>query len=72
VVHVGHGIIKNELEVSRRNQDIQAYSEYGLFATWAEVAPRYMESVEAYLAHHYEPKLAWRNQGAEPLPIELP
>ncbi len=72
VVHVGQGVIRNELAASRNDPDIQAYSEFGLFVTWTKVAPRYLDNVEAYLVRQYKPKLWGDRDEAEPIPVELP
>lgn len=72
VLRVGQGDIRKALQASREDLDVQAYSELNLYATWAEVVPRYRDGVEAYLARHYEPKIREPHPRAEAIAVELP
>ncbi len=57
VVYVGKGNIRDRIKEHRRKKEIQEFSQFTLFVTWAEVAPDYQEGVEAYLANYWKPKV---------------
>jgi len=71
-VRVGQGVIRDRLAAHRKDEDIQAYSNLGLYATWASVAVTYRDGVEAFLAEHLNPKVGDRFPDREPIEVNLP
>ena len=72
VVAVGQGFIRDELAAAKGDATVQAFSRYGLFATWTPVAVRYRDGVLAYLAEHYNPKVPRPVPATEPIAVDLP
>lgn len=71
-VRVGQGIIKDRLAVHRKDSQVQAYAELGLFVTWAQVSAKYRDGIEAYLAQKLNPKVGERFPTVDSLQVNLP
>ncbi len=71
-VRIGQGIIKERLATHRDDSEIQAYSSYGLYVTWASVALKYRDGVEAYLANKLNPWVGERFPDVTPIQVNLP
>jgi hypothetical protein len=72
VVRLGQGVIKDRLQAHRNDEDVQAYSHLGLNVTWASVAKRSRDGVEAYLDKELKPKVGERAPNVTPIPVNLP
>ena len=71
-VRVGQGIIRDRLTAHRNDQQIQAYSNLGLFVTWSAVAAADRDGVEAYLAAQLNPLVGERFPQRRPVAVNLP
>lgn len=71
-VRVGQGVIKDRLEAHREDKEVQAYKRFGLLVTWASVAKKYRDGVEAYLAQELESKVGERFPDRDPIEVNLP
>ena len=72
VVYVGRGNIRERIREHRQRTDIQEYSRFTLFVTWAKVAPEFQEGVEAYLASYWKPKAEKKHPTAEHITVNSP
>lgn len=72
VVRVGQGIIKDRIAAHRKDKDIQAYKHYGLYVTWASVAEKYRDGVEAFLADELDPLVGDRFPDRKGIKVNLP
>ena len=72
VVYVGQGIIKDRISKHRIDQRIQQYSVYNLYVTWAVVAKKDRNSVELYLAKHWNPLVGEQRREASPVTVNSP
>lgn len=71
-IRVGQGGIRDRLNSHREDQDIQAYSGLGLFATWARMSASSCDGVEAYLASQLNPLVGERFPDVTPIVVNLP
>lgn len=71
-VRVGQGVIRDRLREHRKDKDVQAYSEQGLYVTWAAVAAGDRDGVEAYLAYRLKPLEGERFPDRPPVEVNLP
>ena len=69
-VRVGQGIIKDRLKEHSGNRLILGHPV--LFATWARVPVKFMDSIERYLANKLQPKIGDAFPLALPLQVNLP
>ena len=72
VVYVGQGNIKDRIRRHREDPEIQEYAQLGLYVTWARVAERYRDSVEAYLADKWDPIVGERYPDDPPIKVNSP
>lgn len=72
VVRVGQGNIRDRLQSHREDTDIQAYAHLGLYVTWASVAARERDGVEAFLAQQLIPLVGERFPQSLPMAVNLP
>jgi hypothetical protein len=71
-VRVGQGIIRDRLAAHRTDNQIQSYSNLGLYVTWAAVAVRDRDGVEAYLAAQLNPLVGERFPQRRQIIVNLP
>jgi hypothetical protein len=71
-VRVGQGIIRDRLKAHREDPEVQAYSQYGLYVTWARVEARNRDGVEAYLASTLSPLVGERFLDTSHVAVNLP
>lgn len=72
VVRVGQGVIKDRIAAHRKDKDVQAYKDLGLYITWASIAENNRDAVEAFLADELNPKVGDRFPDRKPLKVNLP
>jgi hypothetical protein len=72
VVRVGQGDIRERLTFQRANADVQAYSQNGLFVTWASVPVAEYDGVERYLSDLMKPLTGDRWPDVLPIPVNSP
>jgi hypothetical protein len=73
VVRVGQGVVRDKLNVQRKNKAILQYKNSGpLRATWATVDARYRDGVERYLTERLEPLVEDRPLTVLPIEVNLP
>jgi len=72
VVRVGQGNIRNRFQSHRSDPDIQRYAGLNLFVTWASVASRDRDGVEAFLAQQLQPLVGERFPQRNPMVVNLP
>jgi hypothetical protein len=73
VVRVGQGVVRDRLNVQRKNKDILQYKSSGpLRVTWASVDARYRDGVEKYLTEKLEPLIEDRTLTVSPIEVNLP
>lgn len=72
VVRVGQGDIASRLTEHRNNMKILAYRSNGLYVTWAEVPPRYLDGVERYLADTWRPLVGDAFPDVTPIAVNSP
>jgi len=71
-VYVGQGNIRDRLNFHRTNQEVQAYSSLGLFATWAMVPVAQRNGVEVYLARRLQPLVGEAHPDVGPIEVNVP
>ena len=71
-VRVGQGVIGQRLSAHRLDPEIQRFERLGLYVTWATVAFRHRDGVEAYLHGQLRPKVGSRYPDAYPIEVNLP
>ena len=71
-VRVGQGDIVSRLYAHRRDGQILAHKQAGLYVTWAAVPSAYLDGVELYLAQQCNPLVGDRFPKASPLHVNLP
>jgi len=71
-VRVGQGVIKDRLSAHRQDNQIKAYSQHGLFVTWASVPAAERGGVEAYLAAQLNPLVGERFPDVRQIAVNLP
>ena len=71
-VRVGQGVIRDRIQAHRNDPAILAYAQYGLFVTWANVAPPFRDGIERYLAETLGPKVGAAFPQAPPIQVNLP
>ncbi len=71
-VRIGQGVIRDRLRAHRDDSEIQAYSQHGLFVTWANVDARNRDGVEAYLANTLAPLVGERFPDVTTVAVNLP
>lgn len=72
VVRIGQGAISDRLKAHRQDPQILEFKDFGLFATWAEVAPVYRDGIERYLAEKWNPKVGDKFPDARPIVVNSP
>lgn len=72
VVRVGQGNIKDRLTAHRADPQVQAYSDKGLYVTWASVSASQMDGVERYLADTWNPLVGGAFPDALPTAVNSP
>lgn len=73
VVRVGQGVVRDRLNVQRKNKAILQYTNSGpLRTTWATVDARYRDGVERYLTERLEPLVEDRLLTVPPIEVNLP
>ncbi len=71
-VRVGQGVIRDRLRAHRSDTAIQAFSEQGLYVTWAAVGAGDRDGVETYLASRLNPLVGDRFPLRIPIEVNLP
>jgi len=71
-VRVGQGAIRERIQAHRNDPTILSYAQYGLFVTWANVAPPFRNGIERYLADTLNPKVGEAFPQANPIIVNLP
>jgi hypothetical protein len=71
-VRVGQGVIRDRISAHRDDNQIQAYSNLGLFVTWASIPAKFRDGVEAYLAASLDPLVGERFPNRAPIEVNLP
>ncbi len=71
-VRVGQGNIRDRLTQHRTDPSINAYSNLGLFVTWAHVPDSQMDGIEAYLANQCNPLVGERFPNVRQISVNLP
>jgi len=71
-VRVGQGMIRDRLAAHREDEDVQAYTDMVLYATWASVAKMHRDGIEAFLAGRLNPKVGERFPARTPIEVNLP
>jgi len=71
-VRVGQGVIKERMQAHRNDPAILGYAQYGLFVTWAAVAPPFRDGIERYLAETFNPKVGEAFPQTIPVTVNLP
>ncbi|MDQ1265357.1 MAG: hypothetical protein QG635_507 [Bacteroidota bacterium] len=72
IIKVGKGDISDELKEARVEHAVQAFTNYTLFATWAEVSSLRRAGVELYLSKTLNPKIASNAKAAFATEVNLP
>jgi hypothetical protein len=72
VVRVGQGIIADRLAVHRLDPDVQYYSGFVLFVTWAVVSAGQRDGVERYLADRWKPLVGDAWPAVAPIEVNSP
>lgn len=73
VVRVGQGVVRDRLNVQRKNKAILQYKNSGpLHVTWSTVDARYRDGVERYLTERLEPLIEDRFLTVPPIEVNLP
>ena len=72
VVRVGQGKVATRLAAHRVDDEIQAFSRYGLFVSWAKVTQSSQNGVEAYLGATLNPLVGTRFPDAKYIEVNLP
>jgi hypothetical protein len=71
-VYVGKGNVRDRLTYHRTNRQVQAYSQFGLFVTWAAVPASQRDGVEAFLAQRLHPLVVEGYPQVAPFEVNLP
>lgn len=71
-VRVGQGNVPDRLGCHREDNEVQAYSPFGLYVTWASVPAHQVDGVERYLAEALKPKVGSRWPNVAAIPVNLP
>lgn len=71
-VYVGQGDVRQRLTEHRTNPSIQRYTSLGLYVTWAAVAQRDRDGVEAFLAMKLRPNEGEQHPNVTPIDVNLP
>jgi hypothetical protein len=71
-VRVGQGVIRDRLAEHRTDGQVQAYSDSGLYVTWAAIPAQQRDGVEAFLADALSPKIGQRFPAVERIAVNLP
>lgn len=71
-VYVGKGDIAQRIRSHRNFGEILKYSHLGLFVTWAQVLPSYLDGVERFLADSLNPKTGENRPRAVPITVNFP
>jgi hypothetical protein len=64
--------IRDRLAAHRDDPEVQTYSSYTLFVTWAKVATLSKNGVEAYLANTLNPLVGECFPDVTPIQVNLP
>ncbi len=72
VVYVGKGDVAARLQDHRTRKDILAYSQSGLYVTWAAVPAAQRDGVERFLADKWEPLVGDAHPQATPVAVNSP
>jgi len=72
VVRIGQGDIAERLRCHRSDEEILAYSNQGLFVTWASLSHRHLDGVEKYLAQRWRPLVGECFPDALPIVVNSP
>ena len=72
VVYVGQGKIRDRLHDHRQNPEVQQYSDWDLFVTWASVQTENRDGVEAHLAREWTPLVGDVHPNVNPVEVNSP
>lgn len=72
VLKVGAGDIQKELITIKRDIAIKAFSNHGLYVSWAEVSSLKRNGIQAYLFNKLNPIMQDRVSKTIPISINLP
>ena len=71
-LRIGRGVIRERLDAHRNEQEVLAYRQQGLYATWARVPAHQRDGVERYLVETLMPNAATRRPKVNPIEVDLP
>lgn len=71
-VYVGQGVIRDRIRQHRNDPRIQAYAAQDLYVTWSNLQPNMRDSVEAYLAERWRPKVGDHHPNVAPHEVNSP
>ena len=71
-LRIGRGVIRERLDAHRNEQEVLAYRQQGLYATWARVPAHQRDGVERYLVEALMPNAATRLPKVNPIEVDLP
>ena len=71
-LRIGQGVIGGRLAAHRKEQEVLAYRQQGLYATWARVPSHWRDGVERYLAETLLPNARTRVRNVNPIEVNLP
>lgn len=72
VVRVGQGDIKDRLFKHREDEEVQKYSNLGLFVTWARTSVVERDGIERYLGETLKPLVGSKFPDALPIEVNFP
>jgi hypothetical protein len=72
-VYIGTGVIRDRLMYHRQEAGgVQTYAAFGLFVTWAAVAPDLQAGVARFISSRFEPLIPLVDSGAAPVEVNVP
>jgi hypothetical protein len=72
VVRLGQGDIADRLKAHRKDDEVLAYQDFGLYVTWAYVPEEDLDGVERHLADRWKPLVGEQFPDAEPIVVNSP
>lgn len=71
-VYVSQGNIKERIAAHRKDSEIQKFGYLDLYVTWAKVPEEHRDSVEAYLAYKWKPRVGTNHPQAPFIEVNSP
>ncbi|MBM2813410.1 MAG: hypothetical protein HW421_172 [Ignavibacteria bacterium] len=72
ILKVSFGSIRTELKRDKEDLSLMAFSNYGIFVTWADVSSFKRKGVASYLIDQLKPKFVEKNVQASHIDVNLP